>query len=49
MLKRKSEDEINAITAEISMLLRDKDTFEQSENIVPFYKNIKREGVALYG
>lgn len=33
---------------EISLLLRDKDTFEQSENVLPFYKNIQREGVALY-
>ena len=34
---------------EVSMLLRDKDTFEQNETILPFYKNIQREGVALYG
>lgn len=34
---------------EISMLLRDKDTFEKNEAVIPFYKNIQREGVALYG
>lgn len=34
---------------EISLLLRDRSTFEQSENVLPFYKNIQREGVALYG
>ncbi|MCM1181879.1 MAG: nucleotidyltransferase domain-containing protein [Roseburia sp.] len=34
---------------EISLLLRDRDTFEQSEGILPFYQNIRREGVALYG
>lgn len=34
---------------EVSMLLRDRDTFEQNESILPFYKNIQREGVALYG
>lgn len=33
---------------EISLLLRDKDTFKQGEDILPFYRNIKREGVALY-
>ena len=31
---------------EVSMLLRDRDTFEQNESILPFYKNIQREGVA---
>lgn len=34
---------------EVSLLLRDRDTFEQGEDILPFYKNIQREGVALYG
>ena len=34
---------------EISLLLRDKDTFEQGKDVMPFYKNIQREGVALYG
>lgn len=34
---------------EVSMLLRDKDTFEQNESIIPFYQNIQKEGVALYG
>lgn len=34
---------------EISLLLRDKDTYEQGGDILPFYKNIQREGVALYG
>ncbi|MCM1325207.1 MAG: nucleotidyltransferase domain-containing protein [Bacteroidales bacterium] len=34
---------------EISLLLRDRETFEQGEKVLPFYKNIQREGVALYG
>lgn len=34
---------------EISLLLRDKDTFEQGQKVIPFYKNIQKEGVALYG
>ena len=34
---------------DISLLLRDRDTFEQGESILPFYRNIQREGVALYG
>lgn len=34
---------------EISLLLRDRDTFEQNEEVLPFYKNIRREGIALYG
>lgn len=34
---------------EISLLLRDRRTFEQGESILPFYRNIQREGVALYG
>ena len=34
---------------EISLLLRDRDTFERCGNVLPFYKNIQKEGVALYG
>lgn len=34
---------------EISLLLRDKDTVEQNETVLPFYKNIQKEGVAVYG
>lgn len=34
---------------EISLLLRDKETFEKGGDILPFYKNIQREGVFLYG
>lgn len=34
---------------EISLLLRDRETFERGENILPFYKNIKKEGVEIYG
>lgn len=34
---------------EISLLLRDKGMFEQAEEVLPFYKNIQKEGVALYG
>ena len=34
---------------EISLLLRDRETFERAENIFPFYKNIKKEGIEIYG
>lgn len=34
---------------EISLLLRDRKTFENGENILPFYRNIKKEGVEIYG
>lgn len=33
---------------EISLLLRDRSTFKQNETVLPFYKNIQREGVVLY-
>ena len=34
---------------EISLLLRDRDTFERGENVLPFYRNIKKDGIELYG
>lgn len=34
---------------EISLLLRDRETFERGERCLPFYKNIKREGIEIYG
>lgn len=34
---------------EVSFMLRDRETFEQNEKILPFYRNVAREGVALYG
>ena len=34
---------------EISLLLRDRETFERAENILPFYKNVKKEGIEIYG
>lgn len=34
---------------EVSLLLRDRETFEQGKNTLPFYKNIKEEGVEIYG
>lgn len=34
---------------ELSILLRDKNTFEQGKIMMPFYKNIQQEGIALYG
>lgn len=34
---------------EISLLLRDKNTYEQNGDVLPFYKNIQKEGIALYG
>ena len=33
----------------VSVLVRDKNTFEMQKNILPLYKNILQEGVALYG
>ncbi len=34
---------------EISLLIRDRETFERDKEVLPFYKNIKEEGVKLYG
>lgn len=34
---------------EISLLLRDKETFEQGQKVLPFYRNVINEGVELYG
>lgn len=34
---------------EISLLLRDRETFENGQKILPFYRNVVNEGVALYG
>ncbi len=34
---------------EVSLLLRDKESFEQGQRILPFYQNVAREGVTLYG
>lgn len=34
---------------EVSLLLRDRETFERGKNTLPFYKNIKEEGVEIYG
>ena len=33
---------------EVSLLLRDRETFEKQGDTLPFYKNVKKEGVALY-
>jgi len=34
---------------EVSLLLRDKASFENNQRILPFYQNIILEGVTLYG
>ena len=34
---------------EVSLLLRDKNTFENNSRVLPFYNNIQKEGIALYG
>lgn len=34
--------------AEVSLILRDKETFEQGQKILPFYQNVAGEGVILY-
>lgn len=33
----------------LSVLLRDKKHFEDNIDFLPFYQNIKREGIAVYG
>lgn len=33
----------------LSILLRDKKYFETNRNLLPFYQNIEREGIAVYG
>ena len=33
----------------LSILLRDKKYFETNLNLLPFYQNIEREGIAVYG
>ena len=34
---------------EVSLLLIDRKSFEERLDILPFYQNVQREGVALYG
>ena len=34
---------------EVSLLLIDRQSFEERLDILPFYQNVLREGVALYG
>lgn len=34
---------------EVSLLLIDKASFEERLHILPFYQNVQREGVSLYG
>ena len=34
---------------EVSLMLRDRETFEENLKILPFYQNVVKEGVALYG
>ena len=33
---------------EVSLLLRDRESFEQDQDILPFYRNVVNEGVELY-
>ena len=33
----------------VSLLLNDKDTFYSKKNIMPFYQNVERDGVILFG
>lgn len=33
----------------ISILLRDKETYEFNRRILPFYQNVEKEGIKLYG
>lgn len=34
---------------EVSLLLRDRASFEERLTFLPFYQNVQKEGVALYG
>lgn len=34
---------------EVSLMLRDRETFEENLKILPFYQNVVREGITLYG
>lgn len=34
---------------EVSLIMRDKETFDNNQETSPFFKNIIREGVVLYG
>ena len=34
---------------EVSLVIRDKTSFEARQRIIPFYSNVSREGVLLYG
>lgn len=34
---------------EVSLLLRDRESFEEGQAILPFYRNIMRDGVEIYG
>ena len=34
---------------EVSLLLRDMESFEKGKKILPFYQNVTREGVNIYG
>lgn len=34
---------------EVSLLLRDNESFEQNQEILPFYRNVIKDGVKLYG
>lgn len=33
----------------VSLLLRDKDSFLEGQKVLPFYQNVSREGVDIYG
>lgn len=33
----------------LSVLLRDKKHFDENADILPFYRNIEKEGIAVYG
>lgn len=34
---------------EVSLLLRDRESFEDGQSVLPFYRNIVNEGVTIYG
>ena len=34
---------------EVSLLLRDRESFEKGKEILPFYRNVVNEGITIYG
>ncbi|MCD7817448.1 MAG: nucleotidyltransferase domain-containing protein [Lachnospiraceae bacterium] len=52
-LREKTYEMANDISLDedvfLSILLRDKKNFEENQDFLPFYRNVVREGIAVYG